>query len=306
MRSMQYFVGLLASFAVVINTVGFYLQINKIWIRKHEKVVAESISIAANTLYMSVQIPFFLSFLVFDFNIPAAVNSVVIFFGLAIMSLIGTGLWVKGNKQTSVGALIKRSLKLERKESAELIKDLTRPSGSEKIIDILKKLAAIDDYIDEQEVELIKKYANEWDIADFELQPGPVKDVVALEELRNGMMDYLDISPPAHQVEALGDLMRILINIDNVVEKKELMVLEELEGLINNYISDEEGIAPEYEVLVVPQSDEQYHSILELLPNAKCEEYRGGKAFCVGTFYSKTYAIAMCKKYADLGLFSTL
>lgn len=306
MNLFVHFINILVAGAVILSTLRMYLQVNKLWSRKHEKVVAESISIAANTLGMCVHLPFFFRFTLIDNNIPAAINSVVIFSGLSMMSIIGTGLWVRANKNDSFFTLLKNALWLEKKESGDLIKELVRPSGVKYILDILQKLACIDKVVQENEIQLIEKHAKEWGIDDIGLKAGPVENVVTLSDLRESMVNYLNISPPAEQVQALGDLMKVLIKADGVISDEEELILKELRGLMNNYILDEGDLHPRYQVLVVPQDKSQYTAIQELLPKSQLEERRGGKAFCAGHFYSQEYAEAMCNKYMILGLFSTV
>ncbi len=306
MNIFEQFINIIVTGAVGLSLIRVYLQVNKIWIRKHEHVVAESISIAANSIGIAVNIPFFFRFLLIDRNIPAALNSVVIFCGLCMSILIGTGLWVRANKDDSFFTLLKKALRLEREESGTLIMALVRPSGSEKIIKILKNLAAIDKEIGVKEIELINLHAKEWGISGIDLKPGPVENIVTLSELRASMEDYLDISPPTEQVEAMGYLIKVMIKADGIVQEEEEIVFNELHGMIENYVQEGVAVGPRYMVLVVPQNDGQYTTIQELLPKTECEEHRGGRAFRAGEFYSIEFAEAMSHKYIGLGLFSTV
>lgn len=306
---MQYFIifiDVLVTMAVLLTTARMYLQVNKLWTRKHETVVAESISIAANMLGMCVHIPFMARFLLIDNNIPAAINSLIIFTGLTTMSVIGTGLWVRSNRGVGLFTLFLRSLNLERKESGNLIHALLEPSGADKILTILKKLSAIDNEIDEKEIALIEKFSDEWQIEHLDLKPGPVKDVTSLSDLRHCMDEYLRISPPKEQAAAVSDLMRSLVEIDGNVHQEEALILGEMEGMIEQYVLGDDGDRDMYEVLIVPQSDSQFDAAKELLPNVEYELHRGGKAMVGGKFFSKEYAEAMCQKYITLGLFSTV
>lgn len=306
---MQYFIvfiDVLVTVAVLLTTVRMYLQVNKLWTRKHETAVAESISIAANFLGMSVHIPFMARFLLIDNNIPAAINSLIVFTGLSTMSVIGTGLWVRSNKGVGLFTLLLRNLNLERKESGNLIKALLRPSGADKIITILKKLSAIDNMIDEKEIALIKRFAEEWQIADLDLKPGAVENVTSLSDLRRCMDKYLRISPPKEQAAAVSDLVRALVEVDGAVQHEEALILAEMEGMIEQYVLGDESERKMYEVLIVPQSDSQFNAAKELLPNVEYEVHRGGKAMVGGKFFSKEFAEAMCQKYITLGLFSTV
>lgn len=58
--------------------------------------------------------------------------------------------------------LFLRALKLERKESGELIKQLVQPRGAEQILRILHQLASVDGQVDEREAAMIAQFAQEW------------------------------------------------------------------------------------------------------------------------------------------------
>jgi hypothetical protein len=299
-------IDILVTIAVLLTTVRMYLQVNKLWKRKQEGVVAESISIAANFLGMTVHLPFMARFLLIDNNIPAAVNSLIVFTGLSTMSFIGTGYWVKSNKGVGLFTLLLKSLNLERKESTHLIKALLVPSGADKILEILKKLSAIDNKIDEKEIELIQKFSKEWRIKDLGLKAGAIETVTSLSDLRRSMKDYLEMAPPKDQVAAVGDLVKSLVEVDGNVQPEEALILGEMEGMIEQHVLGDNEEMNMYEVLIVPQSDSQFNAVKELLPNAEYDEHRGGKAIVGGKFFSKEFAEAICQKYITIGLFSTV
>ena len=60
---------------------------------------------------------------------------------------------------------------------------MIRPKGARKIIDILHKLAAIDEEIAKEEIDLINQFADKWGIDIPEFQPGKVENVTSLVEL---------------------------------------------------------------------------------------------------------------------------
>jgi hypothetical protein len=60
-----------------------------------------------------------------------------------------------------------------------------------------------------------------------------------------------------------------------------------------------------FEVLIVPQNDEQVTAIADLIPGAEMTTLRGGRVFSVGRFFSASYAEVVCQKYIALGLFTT-
>jgi hypothetical protein len=83
------------------------------------------------------------------------------------------------------------------------------------------------------------------------------------------------------------------------------MAVGEFTGMINNYINAEEGgIMDVFEVVIVPQNQDQIQAVKELMPSIESVQERGGTIFKVGLFYSEDYANAVCAKYITLGLFT--
>ena len=87
----------------------------------------------------------------------SAAKSVIALCLAFVFTMIGTGYYVDNNRGVGFLTLLGRALNLERKESGELLSDMLRPKGARKIIDILVKLAAIDDDIAQEEIDLIEK-----------------------------------------------------------------------------------------------------------------------------------------------------
>ena len=73
--------------------------------------------------------------------------------------------------------MLGQALKLEGKESGDLITNMIRPKGAKKIIDILHKLAAIDDDIAQEEIDLINQFSEKWNIEIPDLKP----DLIVLD-----------------------------------------------------------------------------------------------------------------------------
>jgi hypothetical protein len=59
-----------------------------------------------------------------------------------------------------------------------------------------------------------------------------------------------------------------------------------------------------YEVVIVPQAEEQKALIASLLPDASPVSKSGGVVYCAGRFNSARFADLVAKKYIDLGLFT--
>ena len=68
---------------------------------------------------------------------------------------------------------------------------MLRPHGATKIIEILTQLAAIDDDVAQEEIDLINEFAERWRI-DTELKPGAPENVTNLVELKELVQSYLN------------------------------------------------------------------------------------------------------------------
>lgn len=79
------------------------------------------------------------------------------------------------------------------------------------------------------------------------------------------MKEYLSTSPPAKQVSHFEDVLNALVKVDKIVSEKEQLMLDELIGMMNNYINFMDEISQCY-VAIVPQHPEQENSIINLFP----------------------------------------
>ena len=298
-------ISVLVSGALIFSVIKGYLTVNKIWKRKKNEEVASSISIVAAMLGFAVGLPFLLNSLIITQDYFSAAKSVVALFLATVFTLIGTGFFVDKNRGKGFFKLLGEALKLEGKESGDLITDMIRPKGARKIIDILHKLAAIDEEIAKEEIDLINQFADKWGIDIPELQPGKVENVTSLVELKSLVQSYLDEGPDTDVAEGLVDLMNLMAEADDEVTKEEEMAVAEFTGMIAYYVSSEKGGDIEmFEVSIVPQGDKQMESVRELLPDLDMVESRGGRVFKVGKYFSEDYAEAVCSKYISLGLYS--
>ena len=185
-------IGVLVSGALIFSLIKGYLTVNKIWKRRKNEEVANSISIVAAMLGFAVGFPFLLNSLLITNDYFSAAKSVVALILAAVFTLIGTGYFVDKNRGIGLLTLIGRALRLEGQESGELITDMLRPKGASKIIEILKKLAAIDDDIAKEEIDLINQFSEKWGIDLPELKPGKPEEVTNLVELKSLVQAYLD------------------------------------------------------------------------------------------------------------------
>jgi len=192
---------------------------------------------------------------------------------------------------------------LERKESGHLMKSLIRPSGANEIMDILKKIARLDNELSDSEVKIINEFAKNWDLPIPNLEEWKAGEQTSLLEIRESVEKYLNLSPPVKQASELLDLFKLIIKADNVVSKEEELFLAEATGLINGYVNSDENIKM-YQVLLVPQKKKKIKAMAEIFPNNELVERRGGKVLIQGKYYSKDFAEEVCKNYMELGIFS--
>lgn len=303
MPELREIVRFLVGISVLITAVANYLIINKLWKRKHLKDVAESISISAAFLGIATSFPLLLHFYLNADTQPFLQKAIGIITGI-IFVLIGSGLWVKENRGLRLGDLVRRALSLERKESSYLIRAMTHPKGAEQIIHILELVARLDHHIHEDEVALIRRFADRWHLEIPEIMAGDVQEEGTEIEVRDAMADYLALSPPHEQVTQLIDVLNLFVRADQTVSREERIVLEELTGLMEEYLSEDAGEPPRFEVVIVPQSAEQFEAAESLFPKAEIKTRRGGRVISVGTFFSHDYAEAVCQRYIALGLFT--
>ena len=298
-------IAFLVTSALFISIFQFYLKLNKVWKRRGIKEVASSISIVAALLGFAVGFPFLLNSLFISGDYPAAGKS-VLGLGMAVMmTLISMGYFVDENRDKGFIRLLLDALGAEKSESTDLLSAMLRPHGANKIIEILTQLAAIDDDVAQEEVDLINEFAERWRINIPEIKVGKPEKVTNLLELKDLVQSYLDEKPDVEVAQNLVDLINMMAEADDEVTDEEAMAVGEFTGMIAHYVSQEEGGSIDaFEVVIVPQNEEQSDAVKELIPNINSVKKQGGEIFIVGTFYSEDYASAICGKYISLGLFT--
>lgn len=295
----------LVTSALLFSVFQFYLKLNKVWKRRKISEVANSISIVASLLGFATLVPFLLNSILITADYPSSVKYILGLILAIAFSLISMGYFVDENKGVGFFTLLGRALKTEGQESGDLISDMLRPKGATKIIDILVKLAAIDDDIAKEEIDLINQFASKWDIKIPELKPGKPDQVTNLVELKSLVQSYLDEGPDIEVAEGLVDLINMMAEADDEVTNEEEMAVAEFTGMIAHYVGSEKGGKMNmYEVNIVPQDDKQINAVKEILPELDVVIDRGGKVFKVGRYFSEDYAEAVCEKYITLGLYS--
>lgn len=292
--------------SLLMSVVQVYLQTNKIWKRKHEQVVAESQSIAGLSLLILNCLIWLVSYIIKN-DIESIIDTSLIILQSSVFLLIGTGLWVRGQRKKGFWNLVKQALKIERKEANYLLKRFFKPQNAEIILDILHQLALIDEELDERERDLIQFFAIQWNIP-YSLDQKNIERRRQKSEdkyvyLRNKLLDYLQRDPPVEQVAQLKDLIKEMILADEKVTKEEKLISDELNGMIDSYLQKEQQI-PVYQVIIVPQRPEQEQMIRELIPDSQELRTFGGRVYSIGTFFSKAFAEIVCQRFRRFNLFT--
>ena len=295
----------LVASALLFSIFQFYLKLNKVWKRRKISEVANSISIVASLLGFATLIPFLLNSILISADYPSAVKYVLGLILATVFTLISMGYFVEENRDKNFFTLLLDALGAEKSESTDLLSAMLRPHGATKIIEILTQLAAIDDDIAQEEVDLINDFAEKWHINIPDIKIGKPEKATNLIDLKKLVQSYLDEKPDVEVAQNLVDLINMMAEADDEVTEEEAMAVGEFTGMIAHYVSMEEGGSIDaFEVVIVPQNDEQTEAVRELIPNIESVKKRGGIIFIVGTFYSEDYANAVCSKYISLGLFT--
>jgi len=304
MSAFESIVGFLVVIGVAIAAVSNYLIINKLWKRKHMKDVAESVSISAALLGLATAGPLLIQLAVIDRTLLPTLKTVVGIITGIVFVAIGSGIWVRENRGISFGRLLLRSLKLEKSESTDLIKAMLQPKGADEILRILELMAKLDHHVHEKEVELLAQFAQRWKVDPPALRAGKVTEDGSMIEIREAVETYLGLQPPHEQAAQLLDVLNLFSTADEDVSREERIVVEEINGMIQQYVGEDTVERRTYEVVIVPQSAEQFDAVESLIPGAQLSQRRGGKVISVGMFFSHDYAEAVCDKYIALGLFT--
>ncbi len=290
--------------AAILSFFQIYFIVNKLWKRKHEQLVAESISISAMFISLFINILFGIK------NIGGGgyaqlSGNVLWVLASTISLLIGIGLFMNANKKVSFFKLLLRALNMERKEAGDLAKSLFQPSAADKIIIILGRLAMIDNDLDDLEKKYIQEFADNWHIEiDWnEIHKYEDHSSDKYNKLRDSVHQYLKSSPPKEQASNLIDVISLLINADGVVSKEESIMEAELTGIILKYLGKDDEIDI-FKVAVVPQNEEQENAVESRFNELKKVEIAGGFAYLSENFHSEKYAEEVSKQYRSFNVFS--
>jgi len=299
------YIGVVAYASLGFTVAAAYLKLNKIWKRKHNAEVADSVSIVGNVIYI-VPLSFFALNYVFMAHWQGVIDSMIWITSGVIYVLIGSRLWVRSHRHKSFWTRLKEVLHLERSEVGDLAKSFFRPSGGEIILEILAHFAYIDHKLTVREQEFIQSFIDTWhtkfdwkEHSNLAVDDQPVSFIKTHDEVER----YLETSPPVRQVLQLIDVLHVLVKIDESVSAQEALILEEVDGLLLSYVNDSD-VRARFGVVIAPQNDDQDSAIATLLPDVEKSEVAGGSGYMVGSYYSQAYAEVICNQYRALGFFT--
>lgn len=309
MNLFEQLINVLVMGAIVLTVVKTYLTANKVWSRKHKKDVSESISVSAQLIGILTSLPFLIKYMIIESDYMSFANMSIKLALTLFFLAIGIGLWVRGEGNEGLWSKIKYSLKLEKQESMDLINALIRPAGAKIILEALQKLAVIDRKLDEREMSFIQGFADNWGIKiDFRDEFDASAEQATEElhvELRSTIVRYLSITPDRAQASQFLDIINTLVSVDKEIDREEQFILDEIKGMIEDYVHEGKGRTV-FNVIVVPQDSEERSTIRALLPNVIPRAEWGGNVYYAGQYHSRPFAEMISQKYQHLNLFSTV
>ncbi len=309
MNLFEQLINLLVVGAIVLTVVKTYLTANKVWSRKHKKDVSEAVSVSAQLIGIFTSLPFLIKYMFIDSDYMSFANMSLKLALTLFFLMIGIGIWVKADGHEGFWTRLKRSLKMEKEESLDLINALIRPAGARVILDILQRLAIIDKPLDEREMTFIQGFADNWGIKiDFREEFEAVAEQPTEQmhiELRDKIFQYLAILPDRVQASQFLDIINTLVSVDQKISDEEQFILNEIKGMIENYIHQGEQKTT-FSVIVVPQDRDERAAIRVLLPDVTPRAEWGGNVYYAGMYHSRPFAQMISEKYQKLNLFSTV
>jgi hypothetical protein len=305
MKIIELIIQWLFNLAVVINAIMIYLNINKLWRTKHEAIVAESISVGAKALGISIAGIFLLNFIVKK-DYGSSISYLLFLISDIIFFLVGIGFWVRQSKNLGIGKRFFRSLKQEKSEVGNLVKAVATHQSQRQLLEILNRLAWLNKELHKKQIKCIEVFTEDWNLNIRYIISRQPKErgVEKYQCLCQVVREYLKEEPPKEQVELLCDLIKTLIEAAEKITQEEEIISEEILGILNKYIGKNEINV--YRIIIHPKTREQENDILSRLSDAKVEFILGDRALLAGFFHTKRYAEVIGESYRDQGWFTVV
>jgi putative ABC transport system ATP-binding protein len=215
---------------------------------------------------------------------------------------------LQGQDRESVSAesLLDRFESIRRAEQLQQSANtlLRSAAASEELVSILCAVASADAYLDQNEITLLKEFADHWNVALPQATEGAVDQQQDLMEVRLAVHRYLALNPPRQEASELLDLLQHLIHADGTVSEEEEATLDEIGSMVTDYVTPGAN-RPKRELVIVPQTEEQHNLTMSLLPGVEAQQRCGGLVYPVGHFHSGRFANLIAKQYIGRGLFTT-
>lgn len=282
-----------------------YLQLNKLWSRKHIEEVADSVSIPG-ILVESIPLFFFGLYFINKGEVLGIIDSLIWLTAAVLVVMIGAGFWVKGRRKRGFWRLVVDSISKERSEMSTLARQLVRPSAAPQLLRVLTSMAAVDGEVDQREKDIIEPFARDWNLVpDWESGPDEFSGKSRIVHVQEAVDGYLATTPPLSQVGHLQEILEAIIAADDEVVEEEQVAFGEAAAALQNYLSagDTEAL---YQVVIAPQDKDQEEAVELMLVGVEPHDYAGGKGYTVGHFYSRAYADVVCLEYRAMGFFTVV
>jgi hypothetical protein len=307
MQTVRAVVDFFASISLVISLITLYLSWNKTWGVKHERAVAESVSLSSNLIYLIPSLFATLNEAWSGITWQTGVEYVIGYLDIAFFMLIGLGWWVAGERQKGVGRLLRENLRTERQRLGDLARAFIRPASAGTILDLLTHLALIDETLETKEKKFIQAFAEAWSLQlDWEAlarrprPSGPAK----YAHLRQYVSQYLATTPPPKQALQLADIVTKLVRADDQVTEAETLIVSELTGLLERYAGTNGQIV--YEVHLVPLNQAQAEAMALAFPQMDRRALHGGEVWVAGSYFSRPYAELLRRQYLELNFYTAV
>ncbi|MCB9949185.1 MAG: hypothetical protein H6842_15390 [Rhodospirillaceae bacterium] len=284
-----------------------YLVINKAWSRKHIREVAESISITAATLLALALLPLIASWIFIQGRYIAALAAVIWLVVAVIVILIGSKAWVPDRRKPRFFPRLAAAMKLELRELPALLVGMSRPRGSAEILEILQRLAVVDEDLDPREHRILQMVARSLGLELGEIPARMFSDASRdVDAIRRAAADYVGLEPRRDQVRQLIDLIEMMAKADRRISDRERAVLEEVVPLLSSYLQDEPTEGERFEVLLQAEMPEQWEAIALLMGKSVDLRQAGAGSVAIGCYHSRRFATLVARQLKSRGITATV
>ena len=280
-----------------------YLVINKAWSRKHISEAAESISITAAFLLALALIPMILTWTIVQERHVAALAAFVWLCVAVIVILIGSTMWVPDRHKRTCLTRLGAAMKLELAELPALLVGVRRQRGSAEILEILERLAVVDEDLDPREHRILQLVARSLGMELGEIPARMISDASRdVDAIRRAAADYVALEPAADQVRQLIDLMEMVTKADRRVSDRERAVLDEVVPMLTCYLEGRHTQREQFEVLMRAETPDQWEAILQLAGKSADLRRAGSDTVIVGPYHSRSFATLVAGQFGERGI----